>query len=348
MGRKPTANLNLPRNMRARKRGEVTYYFYDLGGKPRREKALGKSYIDAVKQWAELEGESQKAVYYFKDVADKYLREVIPRKAQTTQDGNILEINNLLKFFNDPPAPIGDIKPIHVRQYMNWRTKNGTEALVRANREKALLSHIFNMAREWGLLDTANPCLGIKGFKEDGRDVYTENDVLEAVYNESTQPLKDAIDLAYLTGQRPGDTTRMSETHISNNELEVKQSKTRARIRISVTGELELLINRILERKKTLSVRTLQLICTETGRPISQNALRLRFDRAREKAIKKHPHLAEDIKNFQFRDLRAKAASDKTDSDSIHAAQKQLGHTTLAMTEQYVRPKRGQKVSPTK
>jgi integrase len=348
MGRKPTANLNLPPHMRARKRGEVTYYFYDLGGKPRKEKPLGKSYIDAVKQWAELEGENHKAIFYFKDVADKYLLEVIPRKSQTTQDGNILELNNLLKYFNDPPAPIADIKPIHVRQYMNWRTKNGTEALVRANREKALLSHIFNMAREWGVLDTANPCLGIKGFKEDGRDVYTENNIFEAVYNESTQPLKDAIDLAYLTGQRPGDTIAMSETHLIDGELYVKQGKTNSKLRIAVTGELEVLINRILERKKTYKVRTLQLICTETGRPISQNALRLRFDRAREKAIKRHPKLEAEIKNFQFRDLRAKAASDKTDSDSIHAAQKQLGHTTLAMTEQYVRPKRGQKVSPTR
>ena len=53
-------------------------------------------------------------------------------------------------------------------------------------------------------------------------------------------------------------------------------------------------------------------------------------------------------KNFQFRDLRAKAATDKTESTDIRQAQKQLGHTTVTMTEHYVRGRRGEKVSPTK
>ena len=41
--------------MRACKRGDYIYYFYDTGGKPRKEIALGKNYAEAVKKWAELE-----------------------------------------------------------------------------------------------------------------------------------------------------------------------------------------------------------------------------------------------------------------------------------------------------
>jgi len=48
MGRTPTKNLNLPQHMRARVRGDVTYYFYDTGGTPRKEISLGKDYIKAV------------------------------------------------------------------------------------------------------------------------------------------------------------------------------------------------------------------------------------------------------------------------------------------------------------
>src|SRR6185312_7037927 len=55
MGRRPTVNKNLPSGMRARRRGDVTYYYYDAGGKPRREIALGTDYPMAVKKWAELE-----------------------------------------------------------------------------------------------------------------------------------------------------------------------------------------------------------------------------------------------------------------------------------------------------
>ncbi|MGH8531652.1 MAG: tyrosine-type recombinase/integrase [Gammaproteobacteria bacterium] len=51
---------------------------------------------------------------------------------------------------------------------------------------------------------------------------------------------------------------------------------------------------------------------------------------------------------FQFRDLRAKAGTDKAESQDIHAAQKQLGHKTIVMTEHYVRERLGDKVDPTK
>jgi len=47
---------------------------------------------------------------------------------------------------------------------------------VRANREKALLSHIFNFARENGYTDTSNPCIGVKGKKENARTRYVEDD----------------------------------------------------------------------------------------------------------------------------------------------------------------------------
>ena len=66
-------------------------------------------------------------------------------------------------------------------------------------------------------------------------------------------------------------------------------------------------------------------------------------DRAREIAgIKKA--------DFQFRDLRRKAATDKTESSGeiSRQAQKQLGHTTVTMTEHYVRGRKGNKDTPTK
>ena len=41
----------------------------------------------------------------------------------------------LYEFFDDPPAPIAQIQPLHVRQYLDWRR----DAPVRANRKRALL-----------------------------------------------------------------------------------------------------------------------------------------------------------------------------------------------------------------
>jgi len=53
--------------------------------------------------------------------------------------------------------------------------------------------------------------------------------------------------------------------------------------------------------------------------------------------------------DFQFRDLRAKAGTDKAESSGdILQARNQLEHTTVVMTEQYIRERRGKKITPTR
>lgn len=49
--------------------------------------------------------------------------------------------------------------------------------------------------------------------------------------------------------------------------------------------------------------------------------------------------MAEKLRTIQFRDLRAKAA---TDIEAPEKAQKLLGHTKRDMTEHYVRKRRGE------
>jgi hypothetical protein len=49
--------------------------------------------------------------------------------------------------------------------------------------------------------------------------------------------------------------------------------------------------------------------------------------------------------DFQFRDIRAKTA---TDTDDLARSQQLLGHKTRAMTEHYTRNRRGEKVEPLK
>lgn len=343
MGRKSTVNLNLPPRMRSRARGNKVFYYYDTGGKPRREIPLGSDYSLAVKKWVEHQIDQPQppgTLPTFRTAADRYVREVLPGKAPRTQADNLKELESLYQFFDSPPAPIDSIQPVHIRQYMDLR---GKTAKVRANREKALFSHIFNKARSWGLTDKPNPCAGIKGFTEMGRkDVYVEDSAFAAVYAVASQPLKDAMDLAYLTGQRPADVLKTAETDIREGALCVTQQKTKAKLRISIQGELAELIARIITRKAAYKVHCLALVVNDDGTRLTYNMLRNHFDAAREAA-------GVDKESFQFRDLRAKAATDKAESSGdIRQAQQQLGHTTVGMTEQYIRSRKGQKVTPTK
>lgn len=342
MGRRPTLPNAIPR-LRARcRRSGTVYYYYDHGGKPRKEEPLGCDYGLAIKRWAELEREQQvppQAVITFRYVADRYRVEVLPTKADRTQRDNLREMAKLLAFFDDPPAPLDAIEPVNVRQYMTWRTRGG-KGLVRANREKALLSHIWNFARDKGYTSLPNPCAGIKGFRETGRDVYVEDAEFLAIWNHADVCLRDAMDLAYLTGQRPADVLRMTEMDLRDGMVYVRQGKTGHKLRIEVAGELAELLARIRLRKAGHKIHNTRLVVNEGGRAIGVNAMSRRWAIACKKA---------GVSGIQFRDLRAKAGTDKTESmGDIRQAQQQLGHSSVVMTEAYVRKRKGQKVTPTR
>jgi integrase len=339
VGRKPTKNLHLPPRMRLKQtsRGR-TYYYYDMGGKPRRWKALGGDLVEALRLYADLEqgDRNSRALLTFRHVAQRYLTDVLPSKAPETRRTNLLQLDKLYAFFDVPPAPLDEIKPIHIRKYLDWRKSSP----VAANREIALFSHIFNKAREWGATDRPNPCAGVRKHRESGRDVYVGDDLYKAVWEKADTPLQEAMDLAYLTGQRPADVLKMDERDVRDGVVWVRQNKTGARLRIEVVGELADLLAQLARRKTAHNPRSTRLIVDEQGRPLGRSALRFRFDRARDAAgISKEA--------FQFRDLRAKAGTDKESATDLRSAQALLGHGSVAMTEHYVR-KRGAKITPTR
>lgn len=359
MGRTPYKHRNLPEGVRSRKqKSGKTYFYLDVGGKPRKEIPLGCDFAAAIRKWAELRSPlATPDRKTFRYLAQEYSAQVIPNKAPRTQKDNLTELANLQKFFGNPDIPLDDLEPLHVQQYLEWRGKN---AKVRANRERALLSHMWNFARQKGFTSGENPCRGVKGFTETGREIYVEDDVFSAVYSAANASVRDAMDVAYLTGLRPSDLVGMTQADIRNSVLHVDQRKIKSRgkgtskLRISLTDKngdsnaLDLILQRIEERKATLKRQTTAILVNVYGQAITYSALDNAFDRAREKAIKSNPSLADEIKEFQFRDLRAKAATDKTDNESLHAASKMLGHATVKMTENYVRNRRGSKVTPTK
>ncbi|WP_446326618.1 tyrosine-type recombinase/integrase [Burkholderia pseudomallei] len=339
MGRKPTVNLHLPPRMRIKRtlRGK-TYYYYDMGGKPRRWQPLGGDFVEALRLYADLEQGNRhpQSLLTFRHVAQRYMMEVMPTKARETQRTNTLQLERLYLFFDNPPAPLDGIKPIHIRKYLDWRKATP----VSANREIALFSHIFNKAREWGATDQPNPCAGVRKHKEDGRDVYVDDELYKAVWSKADVPLREAMELAYLIGQRPADVLKLDQRDIRDGVLMIMQNKTKTRLRIEIVGALATLLRQIAERKATLKVCSTRLIVDEDGNALGQAALRFRFDRARTLAgIEKAA--------FQFRDLRAKAGTDKEDAEDLRSAQALLGHGSIAMTEHYVR-KRGVKITPTK
>ena len=254
------------------------------------------------------------------------MRDVFPTKALATRRDNDKELANLLKVFAH--MPIDAIAPMHVREYMDIR---GKVAAVRANREKALLSHVFNKAREWGFTALQNPCQGVRGFKESGRSRYVTDAEFDQVKAQAHFTVADAMDLALLTGQRPADVLKLKRTDIRDGALCVTQNETGARLEIEIIGELAAVIARIIERPR--QAISPHLIQDANGQRLTYHALRSRFDKARSLAKV----------DFQFRDIRAKAA---TDTGDLAHSQKLLAHKNRDMTEHYVKARMGDRVKP--
>lgn len=245
------------------------------------------------------------------------------------------EIKQLRPMFDS--APIDSITPATIAGYRDART-----AKVRANREIATLSHVFNIAREWGLTTKENPCQGVRKNKETPRDYYANDVVWDAVYKKAAQELKDAMDLAYLTGQRPADVLVMRKDDAEGGYLGVQQNKTHKKLRIQMTtgGEansLGRLIAEITERN-TRHVSN-YLIVSRHGKRMTATMLRKRWDIAREKAKLAAIEIGDEllaakIGGFQFRDIRPKAASEISD---VGEASLLLGHTKGDITERVYR-----------
>lgn len=333
MGRKPSKNLNLPLRMRARtQRSGVTYYYYDAGGKPRKEIPLGSDYVMAVQKWAELNMSPAPLAPTVAYAIDRYLSS--PKfmdLSSGTQGDYKFAIDKLREHFGD--APLDDVEPQHLNMYLMMRSETSKH---RANREVSVLGMIFRFAREIGLTKN-DPKEPVTLKKLPGRKfVYITDEMLDAVYEKASIDLKDAIDLAYYIGQRPADVISMRKLSIRDGYLEYRQGKTGLPQRVALIGPLAELLERIEKRKSLQPIASIYLLVDENGKMMTKHKLRSRFEKARSEA-------GIDGKDFQFRDLRRKSGSDLRDQAGLDAAQDLLGHATQAMTEHYTGA-RGKKI----
>nr|WP_314857486.1 tyrosine-type recombinase/integrase [uncultured Undibacterium sp.] len=249
-----------------------------------------------------------------------------------------------------------EIEPQHISQYLDWRR----DAPIQANREKALFSTLFNHARSWGMTRSTNPCMGVKGFKETGRQIYIEDEVYDLVIANADSVLRRYMNLLYLTAQRSTDIFSMSVHDLSEAAIAFEQSKTRQKIRMNLKNnegqeyELGALMNELMGLRKNTKAKVEQLFIDEDGDEVTYSMMSQRFRRLRKKLVAQlksngNERMAAAIAEFQLRDLRGKAGTDTAiASGDIRTAQKQLGHKNLAMTEHYIKNRRGDRVNPTK
>ena len=284
---------------------------------------LGKDYGPAISKYNELT-ENSDQILTIGDLIERYLKEIAPTKAPATYKNNVTEAKFLRAAFGQMYPE--DLKPRAIYMYLDAR-----KAKVRANREIALLSHIFKKAIRWGIVDV-NPCIGIERNPEKPRERYIE-DWEYLAFREIVDPWMAAyMDLKLLTGLRQGDMLSLKIENLKEDGIHVSIGKTKKQIIIRWSDHLRSSVDAALASKTSYKQKECSYIfSTRMGERYSTDGFRSIWHRKMVKAIKSGV-LTE---RFREHDLRAKTGSD-TDLD--HAS-KLLAHLSSKTTQRHYRRK---------
>ena len=299
-------------------------------------------YVSPTRKWVRLGSTLEESLPKYQEVMadrpadgtlgaviERYMKTVAPAKAPRTYDDNKKESQLLLKVFGKMRPT--DVRPMHVAKYLDER---GKDAPIRANREKALLSHIFTMAMRWGIVD-ANPCRGVHGNSESGRSRYISDEEYLAVLGLANPVVADMMEMALCTGQRIGDLLTIRTADVDKDGVFFAQNKTGAKVKVLHSDAMRV----IVDRRKG-GVYLFEHPSRNGMAPYTYFGFSCMFKRTVAKAIT----LGLINEGFTFHDIRAKALTDAKRAGMD--AQRIAGHSSPTMTAHYIKKREVEIVNP--
>jgi integrase len=320
MGRKRKTERHLPQRVYL---VHGAYYFRPKVGAAVR---LGANIGEALAKHAALIGHAW-AVRTMGDVIDRYRAEVLPLKgsAQTRSD-QARQLTRLKKSFGDMLPD--NITAQHCYRYFDARRGVSGEPIpTTARHEISLLGHVFAKAIRWGAA-CSNPARDLDlGPRAPKREQVTLEHV-EALKRHCNERLTLAIDLAVSTGQRQGDLLGLKREAVTKEGLLVRQSKTKARVLLAWTPDLEAIIARCKAMEPQLPGE--YLLRQGQGPKRGQRYTSKGFQAIWKRAMAKH--VAADGVRFTFHDLRSVSADGAATAEE---ARDRLGHADVATTKRH-------------
>lgn len=347
MGRPRKSRKDLPARVYVK---HAAYYYVHLSGKWQRLASIGSEREMRV-AWANLEHPNE-AYGTVSALIDEYLSNYASNaKAPRTFKDNLKEAEYLKAFF-------GEMQPHHVqaRHVGTYLEANRETRPVRANREKALLSHAFTWAMRhptWGCIIQQNPCRGVVRNKETKRIRIVDDVEYMAVYNLANPNVQRLMTLVYRTLQRPSDILKFGSSNIVNRQvsskvievLSFKQGKTGALVEIILTDDLRVAlygqtttVNDLIKSSGSKSLSKI-FIVNRYGKPYCLNGIDSNFRRALNK-YREQAKLNTGVmpEPFGIYDLKGKGATDMYQSGiALEYIQALAGHESVTTTEIYIK-----------
>lgn len=324
MGRKRTKS-NLPRRMH--QRGPSYYYVRTIDGKLKWTR-LADNYPEAFEAWCRLEGLQDRPAKgtTVGEALDRYLVEVLPKKAETTRREYLRYGDTLRAVFGD--VPVEYVVPADISGYLDCH-----RSLHLANREVSMLSGIFREAMRWGWA-AFNPCSGVRRHRETPRDRYVTDEEIASLGQACGPQMLCIVDLVLLTALRKKDVLAIKLSDIQPDGLHVHVSKSGVHQVFPLRGEFQEVIQRARSLRRR--VGSMYLFANRKGRPYTTSG----FD-SNWKRMKKEAGV-----DFAFHDLRARAISDADEIGGTKYAQELAGHQEERTTRRYIRHRKPRQVEP--
>ncbi len=279
---------------------------------------LGKTLAEAMDNWTKMVN-PEKNILTMNQLINRYMTEIAPTKSSKSYRNNIYNEKSLRVFFGEmKPA---DVTPVEIYRFLDIR---GKKTPIAANREKALLSHIFSMGIRWGIVGD-NPCRNVKRIPERPRDRYIDDKEFLAVYKIASPFIRNLMNFALITGQRIGDILKIKHTDMTSEGIRIEQNKTKAKILISWSRQLKRCVHRVKNNYRK-NIHPITLFCTQKGAPVVYEGFSSIWQRTIKKAIDNK--LIQEP--FTFHDIRAKASSDGVNRQQVSDL---LGHADIKITE---------------
>ncbi|WP_248884301.1 tyrosine-type recombinase/integrase [Escherichia coli] len=272
--------------------------------------------------------EGRKNILTFSQLWKKFLNSTdYADLAPRTQKDYLAHEKYLLAVFGEAEAK--SIKPEHVRRYMDAR---GKKSRVQANHEHSSMSRIYRWGYQRGFVP-GNPCVGVDKYPKPQRDRYITDEEYLAIYDCATDPVKAAMEIAYLCAARVSDVLKMDWNQIMDKGIFIQQGKTGVKQIKAWTDRLHSAVNLCRKSGEDGSV-----IKTMYGERYSYKGFNEAWRKARNAAAEK---IGRPL-DCTFHDLKAKGISDYEGSG--RDKQKFSGHKTESQVLVYDRKV---KISPT-
>jgi integrase len=284
------------------------WFYADSRGGRKPWVLLGHTYADAILRYAQLEAQAANR-RDFNALADKYVREGLPKLATGTQTVYRTMLKPLRRVF-------GHVLPEHITQqhaylYMNERKK------AVARQEVALLSSVLRFGVSIGWL-TINLLRGMKFEERVRRTRYITDAELAATLEKASPEVAQAIRFMHYTALRVSDALAVRWRDWKPDGLHVRIRKTKTPMVFERTPGLEALMGEMRNRR----IGSLHVLAERNGTPWNYKRLYAEWQKVAPEGANLH-------------DLRRKRLTDLTREKGLEYAQAVAAHADPRQTKSY-------------